>query len=196
MINEDDDRRQEASVVEYFQEPAPWRASVAAANDVAIWTHFFFSSPFTNSTRCSTVSTARPASPIVIVAGFFRYFRAILSTAGGIVAEKSAVTRVLPFLTSTPSTSIVSVDSPLSTSEGKASRIKFRSASNPRCTILSASSITTYVHCDKTSTCRSMTSFNRPGVAMMISAPSRRLNCCSSTARYELPSACAWRTRG
>lgn len=43
--------------------------------------------------------------------------------------------------------------------------------------------MTTYRHCESTITCLSITSFNRPGVAMMISAPARRLNCCSSTER-------------
>lgn len=50
-------------------------------------TYFFLSSPETNSTRCSTVSTACPATPIVTIAGRRRYFFASRSTAGGIVAE-------------------------------------------------------------------------------------------------------------
>lgn len=62
-------------------------------------THFFFSSPLTNSTLCSTVSTALPASPIVITAGFLKYFLLSRSTGGGIVALNSVVTRVRPFLT-------------------------------------------------------------------------------------------------
>lgn len=148
-------------------------------------TYFFFSSPLTNSTLCSTVSTALPASPIVIIAGFFRYFLVRRSTGGGIVAEKSVVTRVRPLLTIvSPSTSICSpCSSPSIVSEGNLSRMKVRSASKPKFTMRSASSMTIYRHCERTMTCRSMTSLRRPGVAMMISAPERRLNCCSSTAR-------------
>lgn len=56
---------------------------------------FFFSSELMNSTRCSTVSTASPATPIVTLAGLRRYFLASRSTAGGIVAEKRVVTRCI-----------------------------------------------------------------------------------------------------
>ena len=102
------------------------------------------------------------------------------------VAENRVVTLFLPFFTIvSPSTSICSPwSSPSMASLGNLSKMKVRSASKPRLTIRSASSMTTYRHCERTITCLSMTSFKRPGVAMMISAPARRLNCCSSTERY------------
>ena len=54
---------------------------------------FLLSSPATNSTRCSTVSTASPTLPIVTIAGRRRYFLAIFSTADGIVAVYIIVCR-------------------------------------------------------------------------------------------------------
>jgi len=60
--------------------------------------------------------------------------------------------------------------------------MKLMTSSNPRLTMRSASSMTTYVHWARTSTLRSRQSLRRPGVAMTISAPSRMLNCCSSMA--------------
>lgn len=187
LIDEYNDWSRETAIIENFNESLPARGLVSNTCKVDETAHFFFSSPLTNSTRCSTVSTARPASPMVIVAAFLRYLRASLSTAGGIVAENNVVTRVRALIFVFPSTSIAF--SPFRIVLGSASRINVRSASKPRWTIRSASSMTTYVHWDRTSMCRSMTSFNRPGVAMMISAPSRKLNCCSSTARYKFRSA-------
>ena len=79
-----------------------------------------------------------------MIAGLLRYFFASRSTGGGIVAENRVVTRVRPFLIIvSPSTSICSPwSSPSMVSEGSLSRMNVRSASKPRLTIRSASSMT------------------------------------------------------